>query len=111
MRPLWVLRLACPVCGEPGVKAGWYRTAKACRRCGRVFEKEPGYFAGAIYPFYGLAFAVGLGGFLLAKLIFKAGDGAAYLGAAAAVAASSSYLFHLSRTIFLHTEHRFFRER
>jgi uncharacterized protein (DUF983 family) len=111
MRP-WslssLLRLRCPSCGADSFRAGLYRTAKACAACGQRFERESGFYAGAIYPFYGGSVAVGglalLAATLGLGLSFEAGLGVA----AAAVLLASPWLFWYSRLSFLHTDHRFF---
>ncbi len=58
MRFLAILRrsltLRCPVCGEGNLYAGIFKMNTACSRCGRKFEREPGFFLGAIYINYGL---------------------------------------------------------
>ncbi len=47
------LRLLCPRCGAAPVFAGPFRVRERCPACGLVFEREPGYFVGAIYLNYG----------------------------------------------------------
>lgn len=105
-----MLRLRCPQCGADTFRAGFFRTAKSCSACGQVFERESGFFAGAIYPFYGASTLVG-GVFILFGL-FALGwtfERSLWLGGAA-VALASPWLFWYSRLAFLHTDHRFFRE-
>jgi uncharacterized protein (DUF983 family) len=102
--------LRCPACGGDSFRAGLFRTAKACAACGQVFERESGFYAGAIYPLY--AGAVLVGGLALAAatwglgLRFEAGLAAA----AVAVLLASPWLFWYSRLSFVHTDHRFFRD-
>ncbi|HLW02027.1 MAG TPA: DUF983 domain-containing protein [Ktedonobacterales bacterium] len=40
--------LACPVCGEGRVFSGWFKMHENCPVCGFHFEREEGYFTGAI---------------------------------------------------------------
>lgn len=47
-------RLRCPACGQGRFAAGWFRTHPRCDVCGLVFDREPGYYLGAIYFNYGL---------------------------------------------------------
>ena len=42
------LRLKCPKCGNSGVRRGWFRSRPACESCGTPFEREPGFFLGAL---------------------------------------------------------------
>lgn len=42
------LRQRCPVCGRGKIFSGWFKTYERCPVCGFVFEREPGYYTGAI---------------------------------------------------------------
>ena len=57
------LRLRCPRCGVGRVFDGVYRVAPRCPACGLVFEREPGYFVGAIYLNYGVTVLTALAGY------------------------------------------------
>lgn len=48
------LRLRCPACGRGRLYAGLTRMNSACSECGSVFQREPGFYLGAIYCNYGL---------------------------------------------------------
>jgi uncharacterized protein (DUF983 family) len=58
MRLLTILkraaRLRCVRCGEGKVFAGLFRMHPRCASCGLKFEREPGFFLGAIYINYGV---------------------------------------------------------
>lgn len=41
------LRRRCPRCGEPAFLS-WFRMKEHCGRCGLRFEREPGYWVGAV---------------------------------------------------------------
>ena len=43
------LRLKCPACGQGSLYRAIFRMEHHCRVCGLVFEREQGYFTGAIY--------------------------------------------------------------
>ena len=45
----------CPWCGRGKIFRGVLAMNQACPSCGVVFEKEPGYFVGAMYFSYFLA--------------------------------------------------------
>jgi uncharacterized protein (DUF983 family) len=63
-RKLWaVIRQRCPVCCEGKVFASSTRMNLVCPLCGIRFEREQGYFLGAMYLSYGMASCI-LGGFL-----------------------------------------------
>jgi uncharacterized protein (DUF983 family) len=48
------LALRCPVCGQGKLFRGYFRMSAECENCGRIYEREPGFFLGAIYFNYGL---------------------------------------------------------
>jgi uncharacterized protein (DUF983 family) len=42
------LRRRCPRCGAGGLFVRWFRLRERCPGCELLFEREPGYFTGAI---------------------------------------------------------------
>ncbi|GAC1568868.1 MAG: DUF983 domain-containing protein [Ktedonobacteraceae bacterium] len=42
------MRQRCPVCGRGKIFAGFFKTYERCPVCGFAFEREPGYYTGAI---------------------------------------------------------------
>jgi uncharacterized protein (DUF983 family) len=52
------VRLRCPRCGGAPMFRGAFTMHERCPQCGMRFEREQGYFVGAIYVNY--AFTVGL---------------------------------------------------
>ena len=106
---LEILSLKCPQCGKGTVRGGLFKTLKACPACGLVYEKESGFFAGAIYPLYGMSGAIGGLVALTAMLGFDCGIWGSVAWGAAAVLLASPYLFWVSRSAFLHAEIRFFK--
>ena len=64
---LWaLLRLRCPRCRTGPVFRSLLRMNDPCPHCGLVFEREEGYFLGAMYVSYAL------GGVLVAAAYFAA---------------------------------------
>lgn len=62
------LRRRCPWCGGGGIFRGWFQLREVCPRCGLKFEREPGYWVGAVTfnTAFGVAVFLGsLGSFLL----------------------------------------------
>ena len=47
------LRLKCPRCGKGDICAGMFKMNLDCSNCRFKFEREPGYFVGAMYINYG----------------------------------------------------------
>ena len=106
-----LLSLNCPACGANTFRAGIFRTARHCSRCGEDFEPESGFYAGAIYPMYALgAIAGGIAG-LLALFVFDASFTVSLFCAAGAMLLLSPWIFWVARLGFLHTNHRFFKDR
>ena len=58
-------RLRCPHCGEGELFTGWFAMLERCGFCGMRFEREQGYFVGAIYVNYAVTVIVALTGYLL----------------------------------------------
>src|SRR5580692_755950 len=69
-----IARQRCPRCREGAIYRcplwrGWLSTNERCPVCGLKFEREQGYFLGAMYVSYGLSILPVL---LLVLLIWKA---------------------------------------
>lgn len=47
------LRLKCPRCGEGQIFSGMFKMRSECGSCHFKFEREVGYFVGAMYVNYG----------------------------------------------------------
>jgi uncharacterized protein (DUF983 family) len=57
------LRLRCPRCGGAPLFEGLTRSRPQCQACGLPFERETGYFIGAIYINYALTVGLAVGGY------------------------------------------------
>jgi uncharacterized protein (DUF983 family) len=57
--------LRCPRCGRGALFRGLVRMVERCPVCGLVFERETGYFIGAIYINYGLTVGLALIGYFV----------------------------------------------
>ncbi len=53
-----ILRLRCPICGAGRVFSGTFAMPECCPACGLKFQREPGYFLGAMYFSYALAIPI-----------------------------------------------------
>ena len=97
--------LRCPRCGRTRLFAGWFRMHAQCAACGFRYEREQGYFVGAIYVNY--AFTVGLT--VVAVLLADAAIGlglAAQLALGIALCALVPLLFFRhSRSLWLAVEY------
>ncbi len=96
----------CPSCERAPVFGGFLSMNRACPSCGTVFEKESGYFIGAMIASYFLG--VFLAFPVLIALIFFARAGIALsIGATAAlILVLQPLLFRYSRLLWIHIEHR-----
>ncbi len=57
-------RLRCPRCGEGLLFAGFFSMHTQCSHCALTFEREQGYFVGAIYVNYAATTLIAIAGFL-----------------------------------------------
>ena len=57
------LRLRCPRCGSGRLFDGWFSMHENCSTCSLVFEREQGYFVGAIYVNYAFTVLLSLAGY------------------------------------------------
>lgn len=104
-----VLRLKCPNCGKANVfyKAkypviGMPKMRETCEYCGYNFNREPGYFMGAVYLSYGLAVLEGILAFFLARyLIFGLSKSNLFFITLCAVLFCASWNYRLARVIWL----------
>jgi uncharacterized protein (DUF983 family) len=53
-----IRRGSSPRCGDGAIFAGRFQMNEQCPVCGMSFNREPGYFAGAMYISYGLALPI-----------------------------------------------------
>jgi uncharacterized protein (DUF983 family) len=57
-------RLRCPRCGRTPLYGGWFRMREQCAACGYRYEREQGYFIGAIYVNYAVTVVITIGAVL-----------------------------------------------
>lgn len=102
-RVLGVLRQVCPRCGRGAIFRTFLSMHRACPSCGLEFEREQGYFVGAMYFSYALAVLIVLP--VIAGMI-AAGYSAApiYLTSAATLVAFAPWLFRYSRVLWLYLD-------
>ncbi len=72
--PIALLLLRCPRCREGRIFKSTLAMNDPCPVCGLVFEREPGYFLGAMYFSYGLAIVLAFPLYFLARWIFPTLD-------------------------------------
>lgn len=72
-----------------------------CPSCGRRFEREPGYFTGAMYASYGLGFLI-VTPVWLGLMLSGASLGTVMLGTVLTLAVTAPLIFRYSRVLWMH---------
>ena len=99
-----VVRLRCPRCLDGAVFASLWKMHPHCLSCRLQYEREPGYFTGAMYVSYGLGLAlcaplgvalIVLGGFSTNQSILTIAVMAPFL---------TPLLFRYSRVVWMHID-------
>lgn len=97
-----VLALRCPRCLDGRVWRGFLSMNEKCPVCGLVFEREPGYFTGAMVVSYVLAVPV-LGAIVIGLMAFASLEAVpALLIGDAVYLALVPFIFRYSRVVWLH---------
>jgi uncharacterized protein (DUF983 family) len=105
-RPHWLvglLLLRCPACRSGRLFTGSFAMNTACPMCGLTFQREPGYFLGAMYFSYTLGIAIMVPLFYLFQWLFPTWPGV--LVAAVAVLPYiplTPLVFRYSRALWLY---------
>ncbi len=99
-RVVAALRMRCPRCCTGGVWAGPFRMRDRCAACGLAFEREPGYFTGAMYASYFIGLFASLPVWLW-MLLAGAPFGAILGVATALMAVLVPLAFHYSRVVWM----------
>ncbi|MBI3542862.1 MAG: DUF983 domain-containing protein [Deltaproteobacteria bacterium] len=95
----------CPYCREGKIFASFLKMNAKCPSCGLVFEREPGYFLGAMSISYSMGFVGILPVFLI--LLFKDVSLAWTVGVPAVqIVLMSPFMFRISRLIYIHMDRR-----
>ncbi len=67
-----IARGLCPRCRAGAIFSTLIKMNDKCRQCGLVFDREPGYFAGAMYISYAMALPIALASSLVLGFLFPA---------------------------------------
>lgn len=96
----------CPKCGETPIFRGISSMNKKCEACGNVYEKESGYFVGAMMAAYFL------GAFLIVPVLGAClflldwSLVASLIAAGVMLLVLQPFLFRYSRLIWINIEHK-----
>lgn len=97
------LKLRCPRCCKGAVWRGPFRMQAECPVCALVYEREPGYFTGAMYASYFIGIFLTLPVWL-AMLISGAALAPILVVAIGMVVALTPASFHYSRVFWMHVD-------
>ena len=98
-----IIRLRCPRCAAGPIFARLLRMNPRCPACGLEFEREQGYFVGAMYFSYALALAEVLP-LIVAMLLLGFGAAPIYIACCLVLVVSAPFLFRYSRVIWIHLD-------
>jgi uncharacterized protein (DUF983 family) len=96
----------CPRCLQGRVFVTLFRMHAQCPLCGLAFEREPGYFIGAMYLSYGVALLV-TAPVWLAMVWFGRSLGEVLLVIGPLLIVGSPWLFRDARVLWLHLDQAF----
>lgn len=98
-----ILTLRCPRCLTGKMWRGFLTMHRECPVCGLVFEREPGYYTGAMVVSY--AIAVPTFGLIVIALLLAGVDAvAALLVGGAVYLFLAPFIFRYSRVVWLHLD-------
>ena len=98
-----IIRERCPRCTVGPIFTSLFRMNPRCSRCGLEFEREQGYFVGAMYFSYALALVAVLP-VIVAMLLLGFGAAPIYAVSCLVLIALSPFLFRYSRVIWIHLD-------
>jgi len=101
-----VLGLRCPRCRRGRLFRSLITMEDACPVCGLVYEREHGYFVGAMAISYGLAIATMSALFVVFAFGLRWPLEASLLAAGAAFLATVPFVFRYARSLWIHLDRR-----
>ena len=101
-----IMTQRCPRCLEGPVFATLFRMHVQCPACGLLFEREPGYFTGAMYLSYGVAL-LATAPVWLVMVWFGYSLGEVLMVIAPLLILGSPWLFRYARVLWLHLDQAF----
>ena len=96
-----ILTLRCPRCERGAVWRSFLSMHERCPECGLVYERERGYFTGAMVVSYAIAVPT-YAAVVLTMLFFGLDTAVALLGGAALYLGLAPFIFRYSRVVWLH---------
>ena len=99
------LRLACPACGRGRLFESAWRMARRCPVCGLAFEREDGYFVGAMYVGMVTTSAIAIGLYAVGRLLLDLDAGVLLAVLIIAMVALPPLLWRHTRALWLAIDH------
>jgi uncharacterized protein (DUF983 family) len=99
------LRHRCPRCGGAPVFERLFRMRERCAVCGLAFEREPGYFVGAIYLNYAVTVLILMPACLLLAGWWEVGLRARLIGGLGFATLFPLWFFRYSKSLWLGLDH------
>lgn len=78
-----------------------FQLKERCEHCDLLFEREPGFFYGAMYVSYGYTVAIGVAIYVLMTLFFEPGIMEILIALSLVLILGSPYIFRLSRITWM----------
>lgn len=95
------VRLRCPVCGTGRLFRGLFAMYERCPDCQLVFEREQGFFLGAIYFNYGVTSILALVAYPVLRILQLGPEKTPLLATMAIVLLFPIWFFRYSRSLWL----------
>ncbi|TGV01107.1 DUF983 domain-containing protein [Flavivirga rizhaonensis] len=110
MKPISILKGKCPQCKKNDIFSSngnllLFRIPKIndrCKTCNFKFEREPGFFFGAMFVSYAIAVAEFIGVFIISYFFLGLSLLASFFGIIISAILFSTINFRLSRTIWIY---------
>jgi uncharacterized protein (DUF983 family) len=99
-----ILKHVCPRCRQGRIFRGWLSMNEICPVCNLKFNREPGYFIGAMYVSYGLSIPPVLTIVMLLWRLAHWSFGAAVIGAFVAYLPFVPLVVRLSRVMWIYID-------
>jgi uncharacterized protein (DUF983 family) len=98
-----MMRLRCPRCLEGKIWRRFLSMNEACPICGLIFEREPGYFTGAMVVSYGIAVPT-FGVIVIALIVARFDAVVALIAGGVVYLVLAPFIFRYSRAVWLHLD-------
>lgn len=98
-----IIRLRCPRCADGPIFGSLFRMNRHCAVCGLEFEREQGYFVGAMYLGYALSLAEVLP-VIAVMLLLGFTAASIYTASCLVLLVSAPFLFRYSRVLWIHLD-------